>query len=135
VLLRVTTDGPNGVDQVEDSPTKVVNVTAATFSDFFNQAVAFSNCTDCHGSVAPASGLDWNGPPSAARARLVNVASGCNGGSFRVVPNFPFSSTVFGVLNSSSDFGNCDSMRSNLPDPVNDVDVLRSWILGGALNN
>jgi hypothetical protein len=68
VLLRVSTDGPGGVRQSVDTATKNVFVSAATFTQFFDQAVVASACTSCHSGVAPPSGLDWSGPAASARA-------------------------------------------------------------------
>ena len=137
VFLRVTTDAPSGGRQSEDSATKIVGVTASTFSSFFNNAIVPSNCTSCHSGGAPPAGLDWSGPAASARARLVNVASGCVVGWTRVVPNDPNDSIVHDVLaNSGATASGCQSMRVNLTSPESDhVAVLRSWILGGALNN
>ena len=68
---------------------------------------------------------------------LAGVASGCVVGWTRVVPNDPTNSIVHDVLvNSGATASGCQSMRVNLNSPESDhVAVLRSWILGGALNN
>ncbi len=136
VLLRVFTDAPGASRQSEDSPTKIVNVDASTFSTFFNQAIVPSDCTSCHSGPTPPAGLDWSGPASSARARLVNVAAGCTGGFTRVVPFNPSASIVFDLLNNTTTVSGCESMRVNLDAPESDhVAVLRSWILDGAPNN
>lgn len=136
VMLRVSTDAPAGGRQSDDSPTRIVTVTASRFSDFFSQAVVASGCTSCHSGAFPSGDLDWSGPASSARARIVNVNGSCAGGSVRVVPGNVGSSLVFDLLNNTVTISGCESMRVNLVGTASDhVAVLRSWILDNAPDN
>jgi PKD repeat protein len=143
VRLECETDGPGGSRQTVSSSSKIVNVTASTFTDFHSQAIVASGCSGCHDGVGGALPGVFNltGTASQVRARLVNITSVCNAGWVRVEPFDPSDSIIHDLLQNGA--GNtasgCESMRSNLVGSTTDVNnhvaVLRSWILGGALNN
>lgn len=143
VRLECETDAPGNSRQTVSSTTKIVNVTASTFSDFHAQAIVASSCAACHdgvGGVLPGV-FNLTGTAADVRARLVNQVSICNNTWFRVVAFDLNDSIIHDMLQNTA--GNtasgCESMRSNLSgsaaDVNNHVAVLRSWILGGALNN
>ncbi len=144
VLLRVSTDAPNGGRQSADSPTRNVTVDASTFTEFYNEVIVANSCTSCHGAT-PSAGLDWRIPSGGTvadvRLRLVNVNSGCFPAPppnyRRVLPNSPADSTLYEVLAFDTPPSGCDSMRPNVSTGFADNHALvaRSWILDGAPNN
>ncbi len=148
IALEVTTNGPDGTRQSVMSPVRDVTVTAARFSDWYTQAIdpaTGARCTNCHsGPNAAGGGLDWEielgETISDVRARLLLVPSTrCNGAFFRIDPCNVEGSVVHNVLTNPSGPLCGINMRINLAGEEDDkdaaVEVLASWINGGALDD
>jgi hypothetical protein len=151
VQLVVETNGP-GMKQIVQSVPKTVTVTAASFTQFFTQAIQpigqpGCSTSQCHDSSDPAANLDWSGPATEAWARIVNVDANCNPNFKLVKPGDPDNSVVYDALTLLPQLcikvdPNVQPMRDLLPslpfpgtDEGEHVELLRSWILGGAKNN
>jgi PKD repeat protein len=149
VVLEVETNAPGGTRQSVQSTPQDVSVTAATFSDWYMQAIAPASgarCTNCHKGANPPAGLNWLGTPAEVFERIVEDAGGnpilstrCNQSRRRIAPFDPENSAVYNVLLKPPG-PLCEiTMRVNLPGDEADKDAhvakLRSWIMGGALND
>jgi hypothetical protein len=149
IVLEVETDGPGGTRQVVQSAPQDVVVSAATLTQWITQSVAAgsgSRCTNCHKGANPPAGLSWQGTPAEIFQRIVADAGGnpvfstrCNAANRRIQPFEPEQSVVYNVLRKPPGPLCAINMRVNLPGDELEKDahllVLRSWILGGALND
>ena len=94
------------------------------------QPIWDTHCTSCHGSV-PSAGMDLRA--AAGTAMLVNVAATGHPG-VRVVPGNPAASVLFGKLQGDPALG--DRMPlGGASLSAGELETVRLWIAGGALNN
>ena len=92
-------------------------------------------CSACHTTAgrAPEAGLSLDA--NVAYQSLVNVQSAFKPGAIRVVPGDPGASYLIQKLEGRSDiFGSRMPLGGPFV-PQADIDVIRSWIAQGALNN
>ena len=91
------------------------------------QPIFTQNCTSCH----PNSGnLDLTAEN--AYSQIVNKTADAYTG-IRVIPNKPENSILFKKIDHSNNFGANMPLGGTLTD--NEINLIKKWILEGALNN
>ncbi len=97
------------------------------------QPILTAGCvTGCHGGMRPSGNLALTAGNS-FRA-LVNVASSC-GGRLRVAPRLPGSSYLVDKLVGANLCSGGQMPLRGAALPASQIDLIRTWICQGALNN
>ena len=103
-----------------------IQVTEVSFADDI-QLIFTQNCTSCH----PNSGnLDLT--QENAYSQIVNKTTAGYSG-IRVVPNEPENSILYKKIDHSNSFGANMPLGGTLT--ANEINLIKKWILEGALNN
>jgi hypothetical protein len=110
---------------------------AATWSSAF--ALLSARCVQCHDSTDPANEMGF-GDKDAAYATLVGreaQLSACSGlGQTIVVPGDPTASLLYRKLARTQECGSAMPRgRSAVPFTATELEIIASWIAGGAKNN
>jgi hypothetical protein len=124
VRLRITTDGPAGTRQAGEK-TALVTVSSARWTTTYAALDFASNCTACHGAGDPF--VDLTGSSAAVFGRFVDQPSTTDPAIDRIEPFLPDQSMVYEKLVVPA--FHAGGLWSGSPDAI---DVLRSWIEGGA---
>jgi len=111
----------------------------ASFTRIYDTLFVSCRSEICHGGPldVPGVGLDMQGRDSAYMAIVGRVAAAtgpcASSGLMRVVPFEPDKSLLFLKYSGSPPCG--DEMPPAVANSKEDIELLRAWIAGGALNN
>lgn len=97
----------------------------------FTRSCNFSSCHSGSGSTISA-GLNLESP---SFGKLVNVKSGAVAGKMRVVPFDPDQSYLMEKLTQAKPTAGGRMPLASDPLPDEEIEMIREWIAGGALNN
>lgn len=137
----------NGVANIVMSSNQRADTVQITVSNQTVPPVSFAtnvmpiftqNCAllGCHSGGVPAGGMLLTGAASDVRARLVNVAAVGHPNAIRVIPNNADSSYIIRKLEGGPNIVGVRMPASGPPYlPQSTVDIIRTWISQGALNN
>ena len=122
--------GPLYVDPIIPEDTTTVDTVEFPTVSFYDDAVPIFTiqCVQCHPPAAEVNLL-----PEKAYNSLVNKVSPVYSPSVRVVPFYPDSSVIWHKLINSFEFG--IEMPPKGPLDFEDLELIETWILEGALEN
>ena len=130
-MVIACTDSPTAPTPSEDSPTGMEDAAVAFTFTQVQEQIFNPMCVNCHGAL-PQAGLDLRSPQS--HGNLVNVTSPISDVVY-VVPGNPDASYLIHKLDGRDGIIGSRMPQLGDPLPAELLELVRSWIQAGALDN